>query len=159
MPVLQSSRVLDGLVHLRLVGPAIFMKDRIWSRGGEVPAYTSDMGAAVALVERVLPRWSWGISVRHHRHEVHLSLDPEHPLNAGVIPGPTDYLKGEIVHASPPALSLCIALFAVIDGLLRDEAPTFERGVLLLSEMLELPSDEFGRREIECLKIGEKNGI
>jgi hypothetical protein len=69
----------------------------------EVNAYTASIDAALALVERVLPGWSWSVGVNENHQFPQVVMARSHPTN-----------KVVTVEGATPALAILAALMAAL---------------------------------------------
>lgn len=136
------STTLDGLIHQRLVGPVIFIGNRCITGRDQVPAYSSSVDAAVSLVARLLPDWTW--CLRGGARSACVELASASGQGLAVTCPDTERHLG---------LLTCIALFAVLDATLHGGSLDQERGEAALLNLLKLPSDEFGRRAIPLIQF------
>lgn len=137
------STTLDGLIHQRLVGPVIFMGNRCITGRDQVPAYTSSVDAAVSLVARLLPDWTWCLRGGARSACVELASASGQGI-AVTCPDTAERHLG---------LLTCIALFAVLETALHGGSLDPERGEVALLDFLKLPSDDFGRRAIPLFQL------
>ena len=100
----QGSVKLDGMVWYHVVEAAGLGGKH--DMDGRWPHYTTDLSAAVALVERVLPGWDWRVSPCR----AIIDKDGVDPMYGGDGTSETEYSG----YSAAPALALCIALLKAL---------------------------------------------
>lgn len=105
----EGSRELDAAIGRALTGTSAsedhwYDLHGKWTTDETVPAFTADLSAAVALKERVLPKWEWGIDAGWHGDEPSIVAYVGKAVPDGVI-GHDWQAQGP-----NPALALCIAI-------------------------------------------------
>lgn len=104
----EGSRPLDWLIAEELGDEAFRLKAAAWppfAPGSKIdkgiPAYTTSIDAIVALIERKLPGWSWGVQSYHG--------DKDGPLGMLIYSNGVDYAEASGSRPTP-ALALSLAL-------------------------------------------------